>query len=47
MDIAPSYNFGTSSNFYNKERFHQSLANKIPWDVYSAGTVKELQALLH
>jgi len=34
-------------NFYNKERFHQSLDYKTPWEVYSAGTAKELQTVLN
>lgn len=34
-------------NFYNKERFHQSLNNKTPWEIYSSGAVKHLQAVLN
>jgi putative transposase len=34
-------------DFYNKERFHQSLNNKTPWEVYSRGFVKATKAGFH
>lgn len=37
----------TYFEFYNKERFHQSLDNKTPWTVYSKASAKTLEACLH
>lgn len=34
-------------NFYNKERFHQSLNSKTPWEIYSLGFSKANMAGLH
>jgi putative transposase len=34
-------------NFYNKERFHQSLNNKTPWEIYSSEQVRVNQAALN
>ncbi len=31
--------------FYNKERFHQSLNNKTPWQVYCQGSIEGLKGL--
>lgn len=34
---------GEYFEFYNKERFHQGLDNKTPWQVYCQGSVEGLQ----
>jgi hypothetical protein len=31
--------------FYNKERFHQSLDSKTPWQVYCQGSIEGLQVM--